>query len=183
MLVVVRTSPSPVRVVSSSCYTLPVPTIEHLVLSPSHVYVGHFGKPPGTEPAVERDEVRLLPGHGIDGDRYAAREAGHKKQISFFAMEVLEELGAHFGKAVAPGAVRRNVFTRGIDLLSLVGKRFTLQGVTFEGVEHCKPCFWMNTAVGDGAEELLKPGKGGLRASIVEGERLRVGPAPLVLSD
>lgn len=156
------------------------PRIEHLVVSPAHVYVGHFGRPPGTEPAVERQEVRLIPGRGIAEDRYSEREEGHPKQITFFAMEVLDALAAHVGKAVTPMSVRRNVFTRGLDLPSLIGRKFTLQGVSFEGVEHCKPCFWMDTAVATGAEAFLE-GRGGLRARILSGESLRVGDAPLVV--
>ena len=155
-----------------------LPRIEHIVVSPAHVYVGHFGGPPGTTPAVSRTHVRLLPGRGIDGDRYSAREEGHPKQLTFFAMEVLEALAAHIGEAVPPTALRRNVFTRGLDLPSLIGQRFRLQGVSFEGVEHCKPCFWMDTAVAKGADAFLA-GRGGLRARILEGESLAVGEAPL----
>lgn len=156
------------------------PRIEHIVVSPAHIYVGHFGGPPGTEPAVAHDEVRLIPGRGIVGDRYSERDAGHPKQITFFAMEVLDELAAHVGKTVTPMSVRRNVFTRGVDLPSLIGRKFTLQVVSFEGVEHCKPCFWMDTAVAKGAEAFLE-GRGGLRARILSGESLRVGEAPLVV--
>ncbi len=151
--------------------------IEHLVISRAHVYVGHFGGPPGTEPAVERSSVRLVPGRGLEGDRYVVRDEGHPKQLTFFAMEVLEELARFRGSPVPPTAVRRNVFTRGLDLPSLIGRRFELAGALFEGVEHCRPCFWMESAVARGAEELLAPGKGGLRARILAGDSLSVGDA------
>ncbi len=156
------------------------PSIEAIVISPAHNYVGHHGRAAGTEPGVLRDSVRLIAGRGIEDDRYCQREDGHGKQITFFAMEVLDALAKHVGHAIAPGAVRRNVFTRGIDLNALIGRRFTLQGVALEGVEHCKPCYWMDAAVGPGAEVFLKD-RGGLRARILSGDILRVGGAALVV--
>ena len=62
--------------------------------------------------------------------------------------------------------------TRGIDLNELVGVEFELQGVRFQGTEECRPCEWMNHAIGPGAEELLR-GRGGLRARILSDGILR----------
>jgi hypothetical protein len=53
--------------------------------------------------------------------------------------------------------------TRGIDLNNLIGARFTLQGIEFEGICECKPCYWMDLAIAPGAEAVLQ-GRGGLRA-------------------
>lgn len=154
-----------------------------LVTSQSHNYVGHFGGPSGSEPAVRHTRIALVPGHGIAGDRFVEREEGHPKQITFFEIETIEDLSAFAGREVPPEAVRRNVFTRGVALNELVGKRFRLQGVTFEGTQHCHPCFWMDEAVAAGAEAFLKM-RGGLRARILEGDALSLGAAKLdVLGD
>jgi MOSC domain-containing protein YiiM len=59
-----------------------------------------------------------------------------------------------------------------VDLNELIGKQFELQGVQFEGVCECRPCHWMNTAIGPGAEDALR-GFGGLRARILTGGILR----------
>jgi MOSC domain-containing protein YiiM len=159
------------------------PRIEHIFTSPSHNYVGHHGGPSGDTPAVARERVGLVPGHGIAGDRYAEREHGHRKQITFFAMETVDALSERTGTLVPPQSVRRNVFTRGIDLESLIGTTFRLQGALFEGVQHCAPCYWMNEAIGPGTEDFLRGegSLGGLRARILEGAELRVGPADLVV--
>jgi MOSC domain-containing protein YiiM len=69
---------------------------------------------------------------------------------------------------------RRNVITQGIDLNSLIGKRFTMQDVEFEGICECKPCSWMDYAIAPGAEAALQ-GRGGLRAKILTDGRLRAG--------
>lgn len=50
-----------------------------------------------------------------------------------------------------------------MDLNRLIGQRFSLQGIEFEGVEECRPCYWMDQAIAPGAENYLK-GHGGLRA-------------------
>jgi MOSC domain-containing protein YiiM len=157
-------------------------TVEHIFISPAHKYVGHHGGPPGNPPAVSMPAVRLIAGRGIEGDRYALRDAGHPRQITFFDMAVLDELSRRFTRAVPPGAVRRNVLVRGCSLPELVGRRFRVQGVLFEGMDPCKPCYWMDEAIGPGAEELLK-GRGGLRARILEDGRLHVGAAILAVEE
>lgn len=148
--------------------------IEHIFISPNHNFVGHHGGPAGTTPAESRERVVVLPGRGIEGDRYAARDVGHPKQITFFDMATIDGLSAKFHHPVLPQAVRRNIFVRGLDLPRLVGRRFRLNGIRFEGVDPCKPCYWMDEAVGPGAESFLK-GKGGLRARILDRGELRIG--------
>jgi MOSC domain-containing protein YiiM len=148
--------------------------IEHIFISPEHSYVGHHGGPSGDSPMIELNEARLLKGRGIEGDRYASREEGHPKQITFFDMAVVDELREKYGPQIRPWQVRRNVFVRGLALNDLVGKSFRIQGVLFEGSAHCHPCYWMNEAIGPGAEAFLKM-KGGLRARILEAGTLTVG--------
>ncbi|MEI8342757.1 MAG: molybdenum cofactor biosysynthesis protein, partial [Verrucomicrobiota bacterium] len=67
---------------------------------------------------------------------------------------------------------RRNVITTGVNLNELIGKRFDIQNVQFEGIEECRPCHWMDQAFAPGAEQWLK-GRGGLRARILTNGVLR----------
>lgn len=150
--------------------------IRHIYISPGHNYRGHHGGPPGENPIVEKSEIRCVAGRGIEGDRYFDFKEQFKGQITFFAYEVHRDLLRALNRDdVPPSAYRRNVITEGVDLNSLVGKTFELQGVTFEGTEECSPCYWMNTAFGPGAEIALK-GRGGLRARILTDGILRIGP-------
>jgi len=71
-----------------------------------------------------------------------------------------------------PSAVRRNVFTRNVDLNELIDQDFEIQGVRFHGTQECRPCYWMNRAIAPGAEEFLE-GRGGLRARILTDGELR----------
>lgn len=151
--------------------------IEHLGLSPAHRYFGHHGGPAGSAGMAEVDAVECVAGLGLRGDRFFNYKTGYKGQVSFFAMEVFEavcaELGVH---GVSPLAARRNVVTRGIDLNGLIGREFVMQGVRFKGIEECRPCHWMDQAIGPGADARLR-GCGGLRAHILEGGCLRIGAA------
>ena len=141
--------------------------LEHLFLSPGHNYFGHHGRPPGQHPVLPVDTLECVAGHGVRGDRYFDHHPDYKGQITFFAMEVLEALRDELNLPDAqPEATRRNAFVRGADLPSLVGKQFEVQGVRFEGVEESKPCHWMNSALGSGAEEWLR-GRAGLRCRIL----------------
>jgi MOSC domain-containing protein YiiM len=88
-------------------------------------------------------------------------------------MEVHRALCTQFGKPdVPPSVYRRNVITEGLDLNSLIGKEFEIQGIRFLGMEECKPCYWMDDAVAPGAEAAMQ-GQGGLRAKILTSGTLR----------
>lgn len=147
--------------------------IEHLFISPGHNFFGHHGGPAGEHEIVAVDVVECVAGHGLRGDRFFDYKPDYKGQITFFAMEVFEALREAVGRpGTPPAAVRRNVFTRGVDLNELVGREFEVQGVRFLGMEECKPCYWMDGAIGPGAEVWLK-GRGGLRAIILKDGWLR----------
>jgi MOSC domain-containing protein YiiM len=154
-------------------------TIEHLCLSPAHNYFGHHGGPAGEAPAIAVNEIECVADHGVRGDRFFDYKPDYKGQITFFSMEVFESLCIRFGLSqLPPTAVRRNVFTRGVELNTLIGRDFTLQGVRFSGAEECRPCYWMDQAVAPGAETVMR-GWGGIRARIRTDGRLQVGPADL----
>jgi hypothetical protein len=148
--------------------------IEHLFISPGHNYFGHHEKPPGENPIVAVSELECIAGKGVFGDRFLGFKDDYKGQITFFAMEVFEQLQRELNlPGVRPEATRRNAFTRGVDLNSLIGQEFEVQGIVFAGTAECAPCYWMNSALGPGAERFLQ-GRGGLRARILTDGILRV---------
>ena len=157
--------------------------ITHIFTSRGHDFKGRHGKPRLENGSETHDNVACLPGRGLEGDRYAEKESGHKGQVTFFNGEVLREVGAALGlDDVPPDAFRRNVILEGVDVNGLVGRTFSLGGIRFEGTEASHPCHWMDVALVPGTRELLK-GKGGLRAKILQSGILRTGPAELVLEN
>ena len=148
--------------------------ILHLFVSPMHNYFGHHGRAADEHPVEERKEVHCVAGRGIEGDRFFDYQPDYKGQITFFADEIYRQLCTELGvSGVSPSAFRRNVITQGIDLNSLIGQEFSLQGVRFLGTGECKPCYWMNAAFHPDAEARLQ-GYGGLRAKILTSGRLFV---------
>jgi len=147
--------------------------VERLYVSAGHNFFGHHGQPAGVHRIAQCEKIHCVAGRGIVGDRFFDHKEYYKGQISFFASEVFEDVCRKLDISdQSPGVLRRNVITVGIDLNSLIGEEFNLQGLRFAGVEECHPCYWMDQALAPGAEALLR-GRGGLRARIIVGGTLR----------
>ena len=141
--------------------------LRHLYISPSHNFFGHHGLPPGEAPMVEVDSVECVAGKGLVGDRFFDWKKDYKGQVTFFSHEVYERLCEQFNVlGVPPSVFRRNLITRGVDLNELIRQEFEVKGVRFLGTQESAPCYWMNQAFAEGAEEAMK-GFGGLRAKVL----------------
>ncbi len=148
--------------------------VEGIWISSGHDFRGRHGKGRLENGIVALDEVECIAGRGLVGDRYFDFKEDFKGQVTFFSAEILGELMEKYGE-VDVTVLRRNLLVRGGDLESLVGRRFSVQGVVFEGSEECKPCYWMDQAVGEGAEDFLKGNcRGGLRARILTGGKIQI---------
>lgn len=141
--------------------------IKAIYISKGHDFVGRHGKGRLEHGIEQVKTVKCIAGSGLVGDRYFNHKEDFKGQITFFDYAVYERIRHDFNRPdLEPWIFRRNVITAGIDLNRLIGRRFIIQGVTFEGSEESKPCYWMNEAVAEGAENALR-GFGGLRARIL----------------
>lgn len=147
--------------------------VRHIYVSPGHNFRGRHGRDPSAYETREVAESQCVAGKGIEGDRYFGYEDNYKGQITFFDWaiyrQLCQEMDVH-GRP--PSALRRNVIVEGVDLNGLIGKRFEIQSIQFEGTEECKPCYWMDRAFGPGAEQAMQ-GRGGLRARILSTGTLR----------
>jgi len=153
--------------------------IRHLFISPGHNFFGHHDQPPGQHPVLERDEIECVAGQGIRGDRFFGCQENYKGQITFFAWEVFQKLRQDLDLPDAhPSGTRRNVITAGLELKTLVGREFEIQGIRFLGGGECRPCYWMNDAFRHEQVETWLKGRGGLRARILTDGVLRRDLAP-----
>ncbi len=156
--------------------------IRHLFVSPGHNFIGRHGKEALDHGVEDREEIECVAGSGIVGDRYFDHQEDYKGQITFFDYADYEAIKDKFGLPdMEASAFRRNALIAGVDLNQLIGKRFTIGEVEFEGSEEAKPCYWMNRACAPGVEEFLR-GKGGLRARIRRSGTLRCGASELELA-
>jgi MOSC domain-containing protein YiiM len=122
---------------------------------------------------IEVPVIKCIAGRGIRGDRYFDFKDDYKGQITFFSLDVFDELCAALNvHNASPAAARRNVITRGVDLNEFIDKEFEIQGVRLYGTQESAPCYWMDGAFAQGAKDFLK-GRGGLRAKILCDGELR----------
>jgi MOSC domain-containing protein YiiM len=144
------------------------------------VVAGLFVAPAAGLPMQARQEVVVVPGRGIEGDRYAAgtgtfsAAAGSGRAVTLIENEVLEAVRAECGLVIGGVETRRNILTEGINLNDLVGRRFAVGDVVLVGTRLAEPCAHL--------ERLTRPGvrvalvhRGGLRADVVSGGVVRVG--------
>lgn len=156
-------------------------SLENIYISPDHNYFGRYGKGSLKHEILEKSEIELVAGKGIRGDRFFDYKEDYKGQITFFDWSVYELVKTEVVKGeLDPSKFRRNVLVKGVDLNSLIGKKFSIQGIEFTGSSECSPCFWMDEACAAGTEKFLK-GRGGLRARILSDGVLKAGETELII--
>jgi MOSC domain-containing protein YiiM len=133
-------------------------------------------------PVEQLEHVEAIAGRGLQGDRYLdgigagywSKHPGPGRQITLIEIEAIEALQQEKKIAIAPGAARRNLVTRGVPLNHLVGREFQVGEVRLRGMRLCEPCDYLEGLTTKGVLAGLIH-RGGLRADIVSGGTLRVG--------
>ena len=148
--------------------------VHHIFSSSEHNYFTREKFDIGTAPTLEHKEIQLSAGKGVDGDRFEFS----KYPLTLFSLEVAEEVCKSLEIECDLKLFRRNIIVSGVHLTSLIGERFFIGDVEFEGLAHCNPCPWMNAAMKKGAYALMR-GRGGLRVRIVKAGTLSCGDAEL----
>ncbi len=142
-----------------------------------------------------REEITLVPDHGVEGDYHAGAFVRHRsraakdprqpnlRQVHLMHAELFDEL-ATLGIAVTPGAMGENITTRGLLILDLApGARLHLGASAVIEVTGCRnPCNQLD-AVDERllAQVALKDGDGGIirkagvMAIVIAGGAVRPG--------
>ena len=152
-------------------------TLRHIVISRGHDYWGRRGEGRMQHGAELPEEVEAVADMGLRGDRYFGEKPGGKQQVTFLDFAVVEQVREDYRvPKLPPTTFRRNLIVEGADLSAWLGKKFSLQGVVFEGSQECKPCHWMDRAIAPGVQDFMKENfRGGLRARVLTTGVLRVG--------
>lgn len=132
---------------------------------------------------VAVDEVRAIPGRGVEGDRYSSAagtfSCGYEPdaELTLIESESIEALEREWLIALTAADARRNLVTRGVALNDLVGREFMVGQVWVIGHGLCEPCKHLARLTGQ--PEILNGlrHRGGLRAQILSEGTLRVGDA------
>lgn len=152
-----------------------MPTMQELMDTlPQQGRVDWIGlRPERRAPLTVVDEVEATTEHGLAGDHYDSRMK--TRQVTLIQGEHLDAVASMLGvDAIDPGAIRRNIVVRGINLLALKGRQFTVGGTVLEFAEECHPCSLMEANLGPGGYNAMR-GHGGITARVVAGGRIRVG--------
>ena len=134
----------------------------------------HIHPSKGGLPLVAVEELHLEEGKGIAEDRrYFNRNS--RRQVTLMEREQIQEHADAFGLGeLAPGVVRSNIETTGIDLVSLLGREVEVGGALVRFYEPRKPCAKMD-AICQGLKERMEPNKQGVLAIVVRSGVVRPG--------
>ena len=124
-------------------------------------------------PMKELEEALALQDKGFKGCIHG--RPGSKRQISLMDVETLRKLG------VAPGTIKENITTSGLDFQALdSGQVLRIGESLLELTEPCKPCARMDE-IRQGLQEELR-GQRGWLCRVLEGGRIRRGDRIEVLA-
>ena len=135
--------------------------------------------PSGGAATTSQVAVRVEPGVGLAGDRYA-KGRGHWSgqgdcEVTLIEGETLDDLAAR-GVRLADGAHRRNLVTRGVRLAALAGCRFTIGGAEFLYDRIRPPCRYLESLTRTpGLRDALGGVRAGICARIVRAGTITVG--------
>jgi MOSC domain-containing protein YiiM len=143
--------------------------------------------PVGSEPLRSHESINVL-ANGLEDDRYATGKGFYSgmsewdAHVTLIAQEPFDALATEQGVHLDPKELRRNLITRDVDLLSLIGKRFRIgDQVVLYGRKLWPPC--KHIVELSGRPEIFKlriAKKCGIGADVLVGGQIKVGDAIVV---
>jgi len=133
--------------------------------------VGIYIAPHRGEPTIFVEQIHVIPGKGIEGDRYLwspdKQDANQKtgREITLIEMEAIESMRQD-GIQISPDQTRRNIITQGVSLNYLTGSEFTVGEIRLRGVRLCEPCDYLASRTDPRILQSMSH-QGGLRADII----------------
>jgi MOSC domain-containing protein YiiM len=139
--------------------------------------VGHVEwigiRPSRDEPMIALENVQILLGKGLDGDRFSG-SADNPRQVTLIQQEHLAVIAdCLHSKPIPPSLLRRNIVVSGINLLALKSKVFKIGEAVLEFIGHCHPCSKMESLLGIGGYNAMR-GHGGITARVCESGVVRL---------
>lgn len=93
---------------------------------------------------VSQQEVHLVPGKGIEGDRFYGVPPVSEEivyEVTLVEQEALEAIGNRQSPLEPGGSARRNIVVQGCSLATLVGHHFRIGEVTLSGLARHDACY------------------------------------------
>lgn len=135
--------------------------------------------PVAAGPMVGVAEARAFADRGLEGDRFfrdswtAANRPD--KALTLIEEETLQAAAAELGREMFPDKTRRNIVTRGVPLVELLHREFTIGTVRLRGIRLFEPCGHLErVAKVPGIFKALEH-RSGLKAAILTDGIIRAG--------
>ena len=127
------------------------------------------------------NNIEVIAGKGIKGDRYYHDYNEAKKQITLIESENIDYYNKKFSTNFSYLDFRRNLITKNIQLNDLVGKKLSIGQINIEVHDLCRPCKYLQEILGKDniVKEFLR--RGGLRCEILVSGNIQVGDEIRVL--
>jgi MOSC domain-containing protein YiiM len=133
------------------------------------------------EPLRSVAQIEVVEQKGIRGNPrkfgVTSRSTGQpsKRQVTLIEREQIDEHAATLGlQTIAPGAVRSNIETTGIDLVALVGKQIQVGEAILFCYEARTPCEKMDR-ICQGLRAQMENSRQGVLAQVIRGGTIRLG--------
>ncbi|MBI3935044.1 MAG: MOSC domain-containing protein [Acidobacteria bacterium] len=140
----------------------------------------------GGEPMQPLAEVEAVEGRGLRGDRYLERTgywtSVDECEVTLIEGEDLDEITSTTSLRVLHGEHRRNLVTRGIDLIELMGRRFQIGEAVLEYDRPRPPCTHIQGLTRQPGLTAALGRRGGICVRVVKSGRIRVQD-PITLLD
>jgi len=133
---------------------------------------GIYITPNRGEPTVLVEQVHVVPGMGIEGDRYFTQQGMTNvdskpgQEITLIEIEAIEAICQEEGVNITPDQTRRNIVTRGVSLNDLVDQFFSIGVIQLRGIRLCEPCNYLASRTDSRILHSMAH-RGGLRAEII----------------
>jgi MOSC domain-containing protein YiiM len=139
-------------------------------------------------PMILLKTAHLVPGKGIEGDRFYGLNSSQSAndeviyEVTLVEQEALEALWNGQPSATQEGSARRNIVVRGCSLRALAGHTFRIGEVILRGLVRHDSCYSQDTEQADACASLYGADLGAqilTEGSIAVGDRVQVVLEPL----
>ena len=123
----------------------------------------------------EINEIEVLFGKGIMGDRHFHDSNNHKGQITLIEKENIDYYNNKYKTEISYIDFRRNIVTEGVELNNLIKKEIKIGTVKIFPYELCRPCLHLEQMVNgkDIIKEFIR--RGGLRCKVLISGKIKIG--------
>ena len=135
--------------------------------------------PQPAKPMVGIAEVRAFADRGLEGDRFFREswKAANRpdKAVSLIEEETVQAAAAELGAEAFGEKTRRNIVTRGVPLVQLLDREFTIGTVVMRGIRLFEPCNHLEKISKVSGIFRVLEHRSGLKAAILSDGVIRVG--------